>query len=112
LYRDRSSTSPSSFGGGARLGERRGRATPAAAPPLVRKTVAPGWGDKPPLGAAPEFAQDARVLNSISGHADSATREQVYQDRENERVRAHAATARRSMRRYLLEGTDGEEIAT
>jgi hypothetical protein len=25
--------------------------------------------------------------------------------------RAHAATARRSMRRYLLEGTDGEEIA-
>jgi len=26
-------------------------------------------------------------------------------------VRAHAATARRSMRRYLLEGTDGEEIA-
>lgn len=60
---------------------------------------------------APEFAQDARVLNSISGHADSATREQVYQDRENERVRAHAATARRSMRRYLLEGTDGEEIA-
>lgn len=60
---------------------------------------------------APEFAQDARVLNSISGHADSATREQVYQDRENKRVRAHAATARRSMRRYLLEGTDGEEIA-
>jgi integrase len=56
---------------------------------------------------APEFAQDARVLNSISGHADSATREQVYQDRENERVRAHAATAPR----YLLEGTDGEEIA-
>lgn len=36
---------------------------------------------------APEFAQDARVLNSISGHADSATREQVYQDKENERVR-------------------------
>ena len=60
---------------------------------------------------APEFAQDSRVLNSISGHADSATREQVHQDRENERVRAHAATARRSMRRYLLEGTDGEEIA-
>jgi hypothetical protein len=52
-----------------------------------------------------------RVLNSISGHAGSATREQVYQGRENERVRAHAATARRSMRRYLLEGMDGEEIA-
>lgn len=37
---------------------------------------------------APDFSQDARVLNSISGHADSATREQVYQDKENERVRA------------------------
>ena len=60
---------------------------------------------------APEFAQDARVLNSISGHADSATREQVYQDKENERVRVQAAEVRRSMRRYLLEGTNGEEIA-
>ena len=50
---------------------------------------------------APEFTQDARVLNSISGHADSATREQVYQDKENERVRAVAAKARRSMRQYL-----------
>ena len=37
---------------------------------------------------APEFSQDARVLDRISGHADSATREQVYQDKENERVRA------------------------
>lgn len=43
---------------------------------------------------APDFSQDARVLNSISGHADSATREQVYQDRENERVRARAAKTR------------------
>jgi integrase len=60
---------------------------------------------------APEFAQDARVLNSISGHADSATREQVYQDKENERVRVQAAEVRRSMRRYLLEGKDGEQIA-
>ena len=33
----------------------------------------------------PDFSQDARVLNSISGHADSATREQVYQDKESER---------------------------
>lgn len=60
---------------------------------------------------AAEFAQDARVLNSISGHADSATREQVYQDKENERVRAQAAEVRRSMRRFLLEGADGEQIA-
>jgi hypothetical protein len=29
---------------------------------------------------APEFAQDARVLNRISGHTDSATRERIYQD--------------------------------
>ena len=53
---------------------------------------------------APEFADDARVLNSISGHADSATRERIYQERENERVRAKAAKARRSMRAFLAEG--------
>ncbi|HEX2078827.1 MAG TPA: hypothetical protein VHG08_13985 [Longimicrobium sp.] len=52
---------------------------------------------------APEFAQDARVLNRLTGHADSATRERVYQDPHNERVRARAAEARRSMRRFLRE---------
>jgi hypothetical protein len=41
----------------------------------------------------------------------SATREQVYQDKENERVRVQAAEVQRSMRRYLLEGKDGEQIA-
>lgn len=53
---------------------------------------------------APEFAEDARVLNRISGHADSATRERIYQDRENDRVRAQAAEARRNMRAFLAEG--------
>ena len=53
---------------------------------------------------APEFAQDAQVLNRISGHADSATRERIYQDPNNERVRAKAAEARRSMRAFLAEG--------
>ena len=47
---------------------------------------------------APEFAQDAQVLNRISGHSDSATRERIYQDPQNERVRARAAEARRNMR--------------
>jgi integrase len=50
---------------------------------------------------APEFAQDARVLNRLTGHTDSATRERVYQDPQNERVRARAAEARRSMRLFL-----------
>jgi integrase len=53
---------------------------------------------------ASEFTEDARVLNSISGHADSATRERIYQDPQNERVRARAAEARRSMRAFLAEG--------
>jgi integrase len=53
---------------------------------------------------APEFAQDAQVLNRISGHADSATRERIYQDPNNERVRAKAAEARRSMRAFLADG--------
>jgi integrase len=50
---------------------------------------------------APEFAQDARVLNRLSGHAESSTRERVYQDQQNELVRARAAKARRKMRRHL-----------
>ncbi|HEX8697055.1 MAG TPA: hypothetical protein VF746_31845 [Longimicrobium sp.] len=57
---------------------------------------------------APEFAQDARVLNRLTGHADSATRERVYQDPQNERVRARAAEARRSMRNFLR-GTERPE---
>jgi integrase len=52
---------------------------------------------------APEFAQDARVLNRLTGHTDSATREKIYQDPRNERVRARAAEARRNMRNYLAE---------
>lgn len=52
---------------------------------------------------APEFAQDAQVLNRISGHSDSATRERIYQDPQNERVRARAAEARRNMRAFLAE---------
>ena len=58
---------------------------------------------------APEFASDARVLNNLSGHADSATRERIYQERENDRVRARAAQARRSMRTFLAEGQAPEE---
>jgi integrase len=60
---------------------------------------------------APDFSQDARVLNSISGHADSATREQVYQDKENERVRARAAKTRRSMRQFLMNPSAAETDA-
>lgn len=52
---------------------------------------------------APEFAQDARVLNRLTGHTNSTTRERVYQDPHNERVRARAAEARGSMRRFLRE---------
>ncbi|HEX8696513.1 MAG TPA: hypothetical protein VF746_29105 [Longimicrobium sp.] len=48
------------------------------------------------------------MLNSISGHAYSATREQVYQDKENERVRARAAKTRRSMRQYLMDPNAAE----
>jgi hypothetical protein len=53
---------------------------------------------------APEFEQNARVLNRLTGHLDSATRERVYQDPQNERVRARAAETRRRMRQHLGEG--------
>ena len=52
---------------------------------------------------APEFASDARALNRLPGHLDSATRERVYQEKENQRVRARAAETRRSMRKHLRE---------
>lgn len=48
------------------------------------------------------------MLNSISGYADSATRDRIYQERENERVRAKAANMRRSMRAFLAKG-DGHQ---
>jgi integrase len=60
---------------------------------------------------APEFAQDARVLNRLTGHTDSTTRERVYQDPQNERVRARAAEARRSMRNYLRETERPDSLA-
>jgi hypothetical protein len=50
---------------------------------------------------APEFASDPRVLNRLTGHLNTATRERIYQDREHELVGARAACARREMRRYL-----------
>lgn len=53
---------------------------------------------------APEFVQDARVLNRLTGHLDSATRERVYPDPWNEVFRARAAQARRRMRQHLGNG--------
>jgi integrase len=61
---------------------------------------------------APAFNQDARVLNRLTGHRDSATRERIYQDPENERVLATTATARRQMRLHIQEGGSGTEPAT
>jgi hypothetical protein len=43
------------------------------------------------------------VLNTLSGHTDTATRERIYQEKQNERVRARAATTRRKMRQFLRE---------
>jgi hypothetical protein len=47
----------------------------------------------------PDFAQDARVLNRLSGHSHSATRA----DLSGQAERARAAEARRSMRAFLAE---------
>ena len=51
------------------------------------------------------------MLNRLTGHADSATRERVYQDPQNERVRARAAEARRRMRTYLSEQNPDDKKA-
>ncbi|MEX2584351.1 MAG: hypothetical protein WD766_13865 [Gemmatimonadota bacterium] len=57
---------------------------------------------------APEFEHDSRVLNRLSGHKESTTRERIYQDPKNERVAARAAKARRKMRRHLRALTEGD----
>lgn len=59
---------------------------------------------------APEFAQDARVLNRLSGHLDSATRERIYQDPMNEVVLARAAKARQQMRKYVRDGNGSSPV--
>jgi hypothetical protein len=46
-----------------------------------------------------DFEKDERVLNSISGHTDSATRRQVYQERERPSVLRQAAITRDRIRR-------------
>ena len=57
---------------------------------------------------APKFDQDSRVLNRLSGHLDSATREQIYQDQHDDPVRARAADARRRMRQHLRDAVGPE----
>ena len=81
-------------------GEDCGRGAPAWAL-LLRPVQA---GDRPRAGVRAGRA-------SPQQHLGPRTREQVYQDKENERVRVQATEARRSMRRYLLEGADGEQLA-
>jgi integrase len=58
---------------------------------------------------APEFTSDSRVLNRLTGHLNSETRERIYQDRAHELVRAKAAIVRREMRQYLE--AEGHSIA-
>jgi hypothetical protein len=40
------------------------------------------------------------ALNRVTRHLDSGTRERVYQDPQNERVRARAAETRQRMRQH------------
>ncbi|CAN5730835.1 hypothetical protein BH23GEM5_BH23GEM5_20720 [soil metagenome] len=57
---------------------------------------------------APEFETDPRVLNRLTGHLDSATRERVYQDGQSDRVRSRAAEARQRMRHFLKDDGIGD----
>jgi hypothetical protein len=48
---------------------------------------------------AEDIEGDERVLNSISGHRDSATRRLIHQDRERPEVLKEAAIIRTKVRR-------------
>jgi integrase len=50
---------------------------------------------------APNHSSDGRVLDRLTGHVDSETREEIYQDRETDELRAKAAEVRRAMRGRL-----------
>lgn len=52
---------------------------------------------------APEFETDDRVLNRLTGHIDTKTRTTIYQDQQDDEMRARAARARRAMRNHLSE---------
>ncbi|MQA92107.1 MAG: hypothetical protein GEU90_18090 [Gemmatimonas sp.] len=58
---------------------------------------------------APEFAQDARVLNRLSGQHREHDARADLPGRPDERVRARAAEAGREMRRHLRALTEGDE---
>ena len=62
----------------------------------------PGRGWYGVRRAATDLAQDVstddRVLNAISGHSDSRTREQIYQERHREADLIKAATVRETLR--------------
>jgi len=53
---------------------------------------------------AEDVEKDERVLNSITGHRDSATRRLVYQDRERPEVLNRAAQTRQAVRRSAVAG--------
>lgn len=55
---------------------------------------------------AEDFEKDERVLNSITGHRDSATRRLVYQDAERPEILNQAALVRAKIRRGV--GTQDE----
>ena len=53
---------------------------------------------------APDYTNDPRALDRLTGHDDPATRERRYQDRMRDEDREAAAVARREMRADLVAG--------
>jgi hypothetical protein len=50
---------------------------------------------------APDYTDDDRALDRLTGHRDPTTRKRIYQDREREEAQEEAAIARRTMRSDL-----------
>jgi hypothetical protein len=53
---------------------------------------------------APDYTDDDRALDRLTGHRDPTTRKRIYQDREREEAQEEAAIARRMMRSDLSAG--------
>jgi hypothetical protein len=61
---------------------------------------------------ANDYSTDDRALDRLTGHQDSETRKEFYQDRERDADRAKAATIRRQMRLALAGIQAAEPDAT
>src|SRR5687768_1179809 len=77
----------------------------------IHPTLGRGWYGvrRTATDLAEDIEKDQRVLNSLSGHSDSAIRRSVYQEKNRPEVLAQAAVTREELRKSARLARNGEE---